>query len=314
MIKIGIIDSGIEHGFVSSNNIVFKQDFLNKDSNDCLDESGHGTCITKQIDELCHDNELYILKVLNPNNVTSFSVVDQAMEYADSLQLDIINMSFGIECERYNKEIYKRCEDFRKKNTIVVTTPSNNGAKNYLYEQENVIKVVGGRNIFDEKIIYNGDAFCTKGIPRMLPWLDNIYVLKGGNSFSTAPIIKMICDAKNNGNITFEDVKTYLFNNVNYDYNYNPFIYPDNIEKESIVNYHIYNKILKLFIKKWKIMGDVSLFSYSSIANGNFHQLLEWLGKELNVPIRIMEYQYNHFFYIENLSNKIYTDTLRYNN
>lgn len=310
MLKIGIIDSGIEHGLVTNNDIVYRKSFLEEDSNYPLDESGHGTCVTKLIDGVCHDCELYILKILNSNNETSFSVVDQAMQCAYSLQLDVINMSFGIECKCYNEKVSKRCEDFKRENTIVVTTSSNNGVKSYLYEQQDVVRVIGGRSIFDEKIIYNGEAFCTKGIPRMLPWLNNTYVLRGGNSFSTAAIIKMICEAKRNGSITFEEVKKFLLSNVSYDSDYDPFIYPGNIEKEEIIDYNIYNKILKLFKEKWGLLDDTRLFSYPKIANCNFQILLEWLGEELDFPVRIMEYQYNHFFYIENLSNKIYKEML----
>lgn len=310
MIRIGIIDSGIEYGLVTKNSIVYRENFLDEDLKYAFDESGHGTCIVKQIDFLCHDCELYIFKILNSINETSFSVVDRAMQCAYSLQLDIINMSFGIECECYIENISKRCEEFKNQNAIVVTTASNSGVKNYLYEQENVIRVVGGRSLLDDSIIYTGEAFCTKGIPRMLPWLNDTYILKGGNSFSTAPIIKMICDAKSNGRNTLEEVKNFLISNVKYDSDYAPFIYPLNIEKEKIIDNDLFHKTLSLLKNECGIMDNTCLFAYPKIANCNFQLLLEWLGEKLNFPVRMLEYQYNHLFYIENLSNKIFNEML----
>lgn len=92
--KIFILDTGCN---LDLPNIVEKRNFTNSNRFDVSDNIGHGTFITKVINDICPNAELYIFKVMDIRK-GDFRYSERALEYiVQNRWSGIVNCSFGSE-------------------------------------------------------------------------------------------------------------------------------------------------------------------------------------------------------------------------
>ncbi len=159
-IKVAIIGSGINayHEDLSAN-MNFNYSYC-YDSNDSAfyDNTGHGTAIAGIIGATTNNNigvagvcwgvDMYSFKVNNSNDSYSNSNVAAAINYASSIGIDIINMSFGL--LEYSSEVDAAISNF---DGLIVCSSGNLGYDNDLYQHypsnyshDNIIAVGGISN------------------------------------------------------------------------------------------------------------------------------------------------------------------------
>ena len=91
--KIAVLDSGFDFSQPLQNKItnINFTDETNKD------ENGHGTCIIKLIDSISSGLELYSIKILDRTGKGKLSSLKVALLEALNSDVNIINLSLGIE-------------------------------------------------------------------------------------------------------------------------------------------------------------------------------------------------------------------------
>ncbi|MBD5535889.1 MAG: hypothetical protein HDQ99_09590 [Lachnospiraceae bacterium] len=185
--KIAILDSGFDFETKLQNSIVYSKNFTGEDDKD---QNGHGTCIVKLIDDLRTDLHLYIMKVLNKKKSGKLSFLKKALAEALIHDVDIINVSLGLEMDIKDCELNELINKCKCRGIIIITAESNNGEINYLSEKYSIISVQGKTIIEGNK----ENIFYMNNFPRILPWLSTTYILSGANSFLTPFIIKKVCE------------------------------------------------------------------------------------------------------------------------
>ncbi|MDD2870414.1 MAG: S8 family serine peptidase [Candidatus Gracilibacteria bacterium] len=91
--KVGVLDTGIDytHTDLSNHyNSTLSYDFINEDT-DAMDDNGHGT----QVSGLITNSELIGLKVLDANGLGTTYDILEAIDYAKTNNIKVLNMSFG---------------------------------------------------------------------------------------------------------------------------------------------------------------------------------------------------------------------------
>lgn len=303
IVKIAILDSGFDFKTPLSCKIAECKSFC---SHNCIDESGHGTSVIRIIDKICPDSELYIYKVLDSNKTGNFLSVKEAINCALSRHVDIINASFGIESELYKHEIHKICNQVFKQNTVIITTSANNSARNYLFEHEKVLKVIGGKGIYEDRLYYKDGIFFVKGMARMIPWLNGHYLLKGGNSFSLPYIIPYIIKAKQSGCMAFDDILDFLKNIADATKDTRIFYDYPIVKKKDIINSYVYEIVKKYMIEK-NLLDEKDGISNYIFTPYKIEDILQDLEILFQCQFPCTEFQYPDWCYVENLSHKIYT-------
>ena len=140
-VKIAIIDSGcdVEHINIK-NNIVGVRNFTDEDSRNAdvvTDRVGHGTHVAgiiaangnNNIKGVAPDAELYILKAIDQTGSGKLSWVVNAINYAVSLNVDIISMSLGMPVS--DEKLEKAINNAIKNKISVVCAAGNEGDGNY---------------------------------------------------------------------------------------------------------------------------------------------------------------------------------------
>lgn len=103
---IAVIDTGISYSSkLFSNRKVSGYNFTSSDVNDIYDEYDHGTIVAGIIAESTPENvEIMVLRVFNAFGSTTDLIMNTALQYANTQNVDVVNMSFG--AGRPNNEIY----------------------------------------------------------------------------------------------------------------------------------------------------------------------------------------------------------------
>lgn len=131
-IKVAIIDSGIDtHNDLNTAKWI---DFSDKvEGYKPIDNSGHGTSIAGVIaaringfgiEGIASESELYSLKVLNEDNTASVSTVIKAIEWCIENNIDIINMSFGM--DQYSEILAKEITKANNSGILMIAAAGNN--------------------------------------------------------------------------------------------------------------------------------------------------------------------------------------------
>lgn len=300
--KIAIIDSGFDFGSLLVNSIVDYKWFYGDTKED---DNGHGTSVVRIIDGLCVNCKFYILKVLDSEGRSDFQSIESAICYAVENKVDIINASFGIESNQYAEEINEICNEVYNRNIILVTTQANDKCKNYLYEHDKVLKVVGGKSIRENLLYYNDGVFFVMGMARMIPWLGKHYVLKGGNSFSLPLIIPYIIEAMYNGCECLNDVYVYLHKCAIKVDEVSSFYDTPIIKKQKISDINTFNTVSDYMVREG-LRGKGNSILEKVYKLYTTEKILRDLENVFHCELPYEEFQYPEWSYIENISNKIY--------
>lgn len=140
-VKIAIIDSGCDVNHINlKNNIVGVRNFTDEDSKNIdvvTDRVGHGTHVAgiivangnNSIKGVAPDAQLYILKAIDKTGSGKLSWVVNAINYAVSLNVDIISMSLGMQVS--DEKLEKAINNAVKNKISVVCAAGNEGDGNY---------------------------------------------------------------------------------------------------------------------------------------------------------------------------------------
>lgn len=131
-IKVAVIDSGIDtHDDLNTKEWIDFSDKVN--GYKPIDSSGHGTNISGIIAArqngigvlgIASEAELYSVKILNEDNTTNVSNVIKALEWCIDNDIDVINMSFGM--NEYSSILSEVIDRAYKKGIVMIGSAGNN--------------------------------------------------------------------------------------------------------------------------------------------------------------------------------------------
>jgi hypothetical protein len=123
--KIGIIDSGVEktHRRLKDINIVREVVFgnTNMEKQDPTDYCGHGTAVTSIISQMTPSAEFYIAKVFDRQLITEENRLVKAIDWCISNQVNIINLSLGVQTENPGSDLRNICLKAYEKRIVIVS-------------------------------------------------------------------------------------------------------------------------------------------------------------------------------------------------
>lgn len=189
-IRIAVLDTGFDFYRQLRNPIAYSACFLDKAQP--FDQHGHGSCIITLLDSIGTNLEFYNMTVLNQKKIGKLSFLKNALRTAIELDVDIINLSLGIENSVTDSELESFLKTCDEKKIILVTTSSNLGKNNYLMSYDNIISIQRKDNVSKSFLLPKLGAFFVENTPRILPWLNGTYKLSGANSFLTPLLIKKL--------------------------------------------------------------------------------------------------------------------------
>lgn len=287
--KIAVLDSGFDFSQPLQNKItnINFTDETNKD------ENGHGTCIIKLIDSISSGLELYSIKVLDRTGKGKLSSLKVALLEALNSDVNIINLSLGIEAFIKDSELEILLDKCLSQGIIIVTSESNNGKINYLSCNNRIISVQGKQN----NLVTSNNVIYINNSPRIIPWLGSSYVLSGANSFLTPFIIKKIYELLQN-HVSIQNLKKCLMQQS--------FIFNSNkkIQRQSIINAKLM-KSIEEEISIWNLYDENKAFKIAQATPRNITALVRIIEEKTQ-----QSYIYDSFWmpdlaYLENFVNKI---------
>ncbi|WMI92700.1 S8 family serine peptidase [Bacteroides fragilis] len=122
MIRIGLVDSGINSDLLHNNRIVnaWKGEF--ETFHDYLN---HGTQCTRLILQNFNDVIIYNVKVFDKNKTTSVKNIITAIRWCIENAIQVINLSLSVDDLRYFSEFVDICDYARLKKCIIVASSDN---------------------------------------------------------------------------------------------------------------------------------------------------------------------------------------------
>lgn len=300
-LKIAVLDSGFDFYRPLQNPIVYNESFSDEESP--IDQNGHGSCIIKLLDSIGPDLEFYNMAVLNKNKVGKLSFLKRALEESIEQNVNIINLSLGIEDSFVDfqlEDILQKCID---NNIVLITTGSNSGKHNCLTFYDNILSIQGQNQNNKLKSPSQTGMFCVGNMPRIVPWIYDSYKLSGANSFLTPFLIKKLYLIYQERNNFSESLNTLLRLSAS-DILRAPSIplfyqRKDPIDKkllEEILSFSVisdlYNKQGALLIKNATI--------------GNITRLVQLIEAITNKPYKLDSVWLSDIVFVENLSNRLF--------
>ncbi|WP_293928025.1 S8 family serine peptidase [Sphingobacterium sp. UBA6320] len=148
MIKIGIIDSGIEPNYMSQLNNVsalkLSKDNLGQiliDHVDISDKNGHGNVCFQLISSVVPEANYLIIKVFEERLVTELDILETAIRICINDKVDIINISAGLTSETIPHSLKMICDEAFRKGILIVAAKNNEGSRSYPANYEKVLSV-----------------------------------------------------------------------------------------------------------------------------------------------------------------------------
>lgn len=191
-LKIAVLDSGFDFYRPLRNPIVYNANFLDEEYT--VDQNGHGSCIMSLLDSIGSNLEFYNMVILDKNKLGKISSLKRALAEAVNQDVNIINLSLGIECSFIDSELENILLRCHEKNIFLVTTSSNSGMHNFLTSYHNILSIQGQNqdNITKDFRSPQSGSFFVDNMPRIVPWIYGSYKLSGANSFLTPFLIKKL--------------------------------------------------------------------------------------------------------------------------
>jgi hypothetical protein len=192
MVKIGIIDSGINIDTLVSDNIINGYSFVNDLFHDSL---GHGTACAYLIQQVYPDANLYNIKVFDKKLVTTPRIILNAMDWCLQNEIDIIHISISINDATYFYEFNKICKKIKEKNIVVVSAADNYGRFSLPAYIDGVFGV-GAANFNNLADFYfledESIQFYAKGSQLLIPEINGELYIGSGTSFAASVITGLI--------------------------------------------------------------------------------------------------------------------------
>ncbi len=223
---IVVIDSGVMTTHPALKEYKIKGIALTLENNelkvgtDISDKIGHGTAVCSIIKAHSPKSEIYVIKVFDEINVAIgeellLSVLGFIKK---NIQCKIINLSLGINYIKNYSYFYNTCDDLRKMGITIIAAFDNIGGISYPAAFDNVIGVQHSDeciNNTDICIVDNSVVnICAKGSSQRVAWINNGYIISGGNSYACAHVSGIIASKAEKCNIDSFNYKYYLTDNT----------------------------------------------------------------------------------------------------
>jgi subtilisin family serine protease len=262
-VRVGVIDSGVASHPDLEN--ISKDSFdIIKGDNECDDTFGHGTFVSGIIGAnvnngigiagIAPNSEIVVIKCFS-GKTTKVSYVISAINYATTMNLDVLNMSFGVSFTNANGgnslALKEAVDNLYDSGTIIVAAIGNSGNSTLYYPAayDNVIGVgsVDSEFVAADSSQHNESVFVTAPGENIYGlWSPNTeenlyYNTCSGTSFAAPYVTGLIAIAKSyNKNFDFNDICNLLKNSTKdygdkgYDTTYgwgvvNPKVFVDNL-------------------------------------------------------------------------------------
>lgn len=208
---VAIIDSGINYEdpfFIP--HIEGGISFIDEDSNQFMDENGHGSLCASAIIKENPKVKLYVEKILDQNNLSTLDILEKSLIHLiNKKEISIISLSLTLTSLSEEKRLKEICETLHKHNKIIICTLANGATKSYPASYKSTIGVQGVI-LEDEKSFWFNNSKEIQAIVDTNPYLlkDNhqSYRLFGkSNSYSAAKFTGMLSKIIDENNI--RDIK-----------------------------------------------------------------------------------------------------------
>lgn len=212
MVKIGVIDSGLNFRVIPEDNIIRK----NLTGESSKDKSGHGTWVTTKIYNINPNVDLYIYKVLQEKGGTIDDLL-RGFRKAELDNLDIINFSMGT-IKNYSR-LEAMCTMLSRKVLLICASGNNYDKSKYypaFYESTLSVGSVSGN--YNKSTFSNSADIYTFGEKQSCITLAQESLVRTGTSMACAIVTGYLSyvaeDLKEQGfSINKENVLNYLFDN-----------------------------------------------------------------------------------------------------
>lgn len=152
LIKVAVIDSGVN---LINENILTGINIIDGNTN-IEDKTSHGTSVTELILKVNPNIQIVPIKIVNDSEYANESDVIKALKYALNENVDIINISLGINKNSAElDEILNKC--FENNIAIVSSAGNNSGELMYPAANEKVFSVIA-RDINNIDVIFSNKS------------------------------------------------------------------------------------------------------------------------------------------------------------
>ncbi len=212
-VKILIIDSGVwvEHPDLKNEDIKGMLWIDGEMRSEIYDNFGHGTAVYGIIRNACSFAEIINIKLNNIENGVEYSELVKLLKYIYlNIEVDIINLSIGLEDSECLKDLYPICQCLYEKGIVILSAFSNEGCISYPAAFDNVIGVCSDMRCWKNDIFYYVDNdimnLCAKGGKQRLFWHQPDYIIGQGNSFACAHATVQAAKFMAEGKKTFKNI------------------------------------------------------------------------------------------------------------
>ena len=208
MLKVAIIDSGIDWDILKNNEVIDSKSFLYKNkkieiNDNVIDESYHGTFCYQVINEEHIPIEYIIIKILNKKNEGHSLGLIQALRYLYKKKIDIINLSLATVSDKYLLELNHICEKLKEKGVIIISSLSNSMKLSYPARLPSVIGVVGNILKHSNEYWYSPNKkiqIVSDCMPVLVKNKNGLYTFFGWNSKASAKFTNILINLINSNN------------------------------------------------------------------------------------------------------------------
>lgn len=194
---IAIIDSGINPGHPHVGPITGGHGYETdpetgqvRQTDDFMDNIGHGTAIAGIIKEKVPDAGLYAVKIFARDLGTSVPVLTQALAWCVRRKFDIIHLSLGVENKDSAGPLRQLCDTARENGILIIA--SARGPEHRIYPAcfSNVVGAYRHPDCAWDDLVFHAEspvAFGAHGFPRPIPGLPQEKNFQG-HSFAAAHV------------------------------------------------------------------------------------------------------------------------------
>lgn len=310
-----IIDSGLNKKYTSNKRIIGTKCFYLeedevKESNEIIDEDGHGSACFHILDKYTTNCYFFIIKILK-NGKADLRLLYAALNYCLKIDCDIINISLATNCENSNLyELENIIRSISNKDIITVASYPNNGSDGYPANSSEVIGVKGvlsdDCNYCDVTRLNTGKIILTLNLlPEVTARENGKYYLFGGNSKATALATAKIIDILNNFkessiDTVFDVLKQNVIKNGNVDRSFDQFekFLDDNI---TISKLHIRVTTILFELSNHNVDFYDNLVKLNIISPLNALNLVKKLEHEFGIKIDDDKIKFSDFASVDNI-------------
>lgn len=299
---VAVIDSGINYKdsfFIP--HVEGGISFIDEDSNQFIDENGHGSLCASTIIKENPKVKFYIEKILDKNNLSTLDLLEKSLIHlVDKKEICIISMSLALTSASEEKRLREICELLHNHNKILICALANGAVRSYPASYKSAIGVQGVI-LEDENAFWFNDSKEIQAVVDTNPYFlrDNnqSYRFFGkSNSYSAAKfagILSKIVDENNVRNI--KDIYSIIGNmsrrrewneeNLRTSKRFPDFV--PNIEySKSVLTKIVYTIENYLGLEKKNSLYEHNLFdSHIGLNYENSFGLLQKLEQEFNLNI-----------------------------